>query len=171
MDRKLERAPSLTGSVALIVWNSPRRGLFRYLSGEKRRYIYIERERERGTSDTASGCEQTCKRTEHSPALLAIGFDAVTYTQRSGADVAELFIDCFYPVPRFTERRYYLSTWRVVQILYALYFVAAFYYQYFVMIRAPPLRARAQTNIFYFTAARYIILRNNNRYKLQKNCL
>lgn len=30
-------------------------------------------------------------------------------TQRSGADVAELFIDCFYLVPRFTERRYYLS--------------------------------------------------------------
>lgn len=31
-------------------------------------------------------------------------------TQRSSADVAELFIDCFYLVSCFTKRRYYLST-------------------------------------------------------------
>lgn len=42
----------------------------------------IHRERESEMSDTAAGCEQTCKRTEHSPALLAIGFDAVTYTEK-----------------------------------------------------------------------------------------
>lgn len=42
----------------------------------------IQRKRERDVSDTAAGCEQTCKRTEHSPALLTIGFDAVTYTEK-----------------------------------------------------------------------------------------
>lgn len=62
------------------------------------------RERESGMSDTAAGCEQTCKRTEHSPALLAIGFDAVTYTEkwrRCCGIVHRLFLPsfAFYEAP------------------------------------------------------------------------
>lgn len=76
---------------------------FRYLlNGEHRRETH--RERESGMSDTAAGCEQTCKRTEHSPALLAIGFDAVTYTEkwrRCCGIVHRLFLpsSAFYGAP------------------------------------------------------------------------
>lgn len=163
MDRKLERASSLTGSVALIVWNSPRRGLFRYLSGGKRRYIY----RERGGRPIQPPAVSRRVNARSILPLCWLSGLMRSRTQRSGADVAELFIDCFYPVPRFTERRYYLSTWRVVQILYAQYFFPAFLLSIFH--NDPCTRARQIHSISY--RVRHITIRNNNRYKLKKKKL
>lgn len=97
-----------------------------------------EREREGNPSDTAPGCEQTCKRMEHPPALPAIGFDAVTYTEkwrRCCGIVHRLFlrsVDIIYR-PR-----------RTVQILYALYFVPAFFFFFFFSSSIFPNDAHAR---------------------------
>jgi hypothetical protein len=127
----------MTGSVVLIVRNSLRRGLFgtfwtgstegKHTEKESER----ERERARGMSDTAAGCEQTCKRTEHSPALLAIGFDAVTYTEkwrRCCGIVHRLFLpsSAFYGAPIL-----FIDLTRPPN--FALFRVPAFYYQYLAM--------------------------------------
>lgn len=90
------------------------------------------RERESGMSDTAAGCEQTCKRTEHSPALLAIGFDAVTYTEkwrRCCGIVHRLFLPsfAFYEAPIL-----FIDLTRPLN--YAPFRIPAFYYRYLVII-------------------------------------
>jgi len=92
------------------------------------------RERESGMSDTAAGYEQTCKRTEHSPALLTIGFDAVTYTEkwrRCCGIVHRLFLPSF---------AFYGALILFIDLTrpsnYALFHVSVFYYQYLVMVCA-----------------------------------
>jgi len=145
MDRKLEHVPSLTGSVVLIVRNSLRHGLFGTFGREHRGETH--RERESGMSDTAAGCEQTCKRTEHSPALLAIGFDAVTYTEkwrRCCGIVHRLFL----PSSAFYGAAILFIDLTCPPIIL---FRPTFYYKYLVMIR------KARDAKYPISPPRYII--------------